>query len=160
MWHRESGEKRPAMVALVEHAEHGRVGTHCTFLAVDGSMKATVSPNKKCFGPVGGGAARLGQCRPDKWLVVGEGIESTASAMQLWGLTCGWAALSEGGLRKLVLPPQAQSIVIACDNDENGVGQAAARDAAWLWQNEGRTVRVALPPKPGIDFNDILNGAN
>jgi putative DNA primase/helicase len=160
MWHRESGDQRPAMVALVEHAEHGPVAVHCTFLAIDGSMKATLEPNKKCLGPVGGGAVRLGPMRHDQWLVIGEGIESTASAMQLWGMSSGWAALSAGNMRNLVIPPEAQRIVIAADNDESGVGQEAARDAAWLWREEGRRVRVALPPLPGVDFNDVLVAEN
>jgi len=159
LFHRESGERRPAMLSLVEHVEHGPVAVHCTYLAIDGSCKATIDPNKKFFGPVGGAAVRLGPARAAQWLVIGEGIESTASAMQLWGLSSGWAALSESGLRNLVLPLEARLIVIACDNDENGVGQAAARDAAWLWMEEGRTVRVKVPPKPDTDFNDILNGA-
>ena len=163
--HRESGERRPAMLALVEHAEHGAVAVHCTFLAMDGSSKATIEPNRKFFGPVKGGAVRLGSpVQDDQWLVVGEGIESTASAMQLWGAPSGWAALSANGLRNLVLPPEAQRIVIACDNDENGVGQAAARDAAWIWMEAERTVRVMLPPQPvppqsKTDFNDVLTGA-
>src|SRR5215472_13797592 len=38
--HRESGETRPAMVSLVEHVEHGRVGCHLTYLAIDGSQEA------------------------------------------------------------------------------------------------------------------------
>jgi phage/plasmid primase-like uncharacterized protein len=148
------------MVSLVEHVEHGPVAVHCTYLAIDGCCKATINPNKKCFGPVGGAAVRLGPERAAQWLVIGEGIESTASAMQLWGLSSGWAALSESGLRNLMLPPEAQLIVIACDNDENGVGQAAARDAAWFWTEEGRTVRVKVPPRRDTDFNDILNGAH
>ena len=157
--HRESGEQRPAMLALVERVEHGPVAVHVTYLTIDGSAKATVDPNRKFFGPVKGGAVRLGSPVQDgQWLVIGEGIESTASAMQLRGLSSGWAALSENGLRNLVLPPEAQRIVVACDNDENGVGQAAARDAAWLWTEAGRTVRVMVPPQPNTDFNDILNG--
>jgi putative DNA primase/helicase len=155
--HRESGgEQRPAMLGLVEHVEHGPIAVHCTYLAIDGSCKATIDPNKKFFGPVKGAAVRLGPVRANQWLVIGEGIESTASAMQLWGLSSGWAALSESGLRNLVLPPEARLIVIACDNDENGVGQAAARDAAWLWTEAGRTVRVMVPPQSNTDFNDIL----
>jgi hypothetical protein len=156
MWHAESGQRRPAMVALVEHVEHGRVAVHATYLTIDGSTKATVEPNKKCFGPVGGGAVRLGPVRHCQWLVIGEGIESTASAMQLWGISSGWAALSAGGIRNLVLPPEAHRLVIAADNDESGVGQGAARDAAWLWREEDRQVRIALPPTPGTDFNDLL----
>jgi len=163
--HRDSGERRPAMLGLVEHAEHGPVAVHVTYLAIDGSCKATIDPNRKFFGPVKGGAVRLGSpVRTDRWLIVGEGIESTASAMQLWGAPSGWAALSANGLRNLVLPPEAQRIVIACDNDENGVGQAAARDAAWIWMEAERTVRVMLPPQPvppqsKTDFNDVLTGA-
>jgi len=156
--HSESGEMRPAMLALVEHVGHGPVGVHCTYLRFDGRGKATVTPDKKSFGPVGGAAARLSMGRMDGWLVVGEGIESTLSAMQLWHCKSGWAALSATGLRNLVLPPEAQRLVIAVDNDLNGVGQAAARDAACIWQREGRTVRVALPPTPNSDFNDILMG--
>jgi putative DNA primase/helicase len=157
MWHGESGERRPAMLALVEHAEHGRVAVHCTFLAIDGSAKATIDPNRKFFGPVRGGAVRLGQIRRGEWLVIGEGIETTAAAMDLFAIPSGWAALSAGGMRNLVLPRQAERIVIAVDNDE--VGRGAARDAAWLWQQEGRTVRVALPPTPGTDFDDVIRGA-
>jgi putative DNA primase/helicase len=157
LYHRESGEQRPAMLGLVQHVEHGAIAVHCTYLATDGNCKATINPNKKFFGPVTGAAVRLGPVHASQWLVIGEGIESTASAMQLWGLSSGWAALSEGGLRNLVLPPEARLIVIACDNDENGVGQAAARDAAWLWTADGRTVRVMLPPRPNTDFNDILD---
>jgi putative DNA primase/helicase len=159
MYHRESGEQRPAMVGLVEHVEHGQVGIHVTYLAIDGSMKATITPSKKFFGLVSGGAVRLGPVRPGQWLIVGEGIESTASAMQLWGLSSGWAGLSASGIRNLILPPEARLILIACDNDANGVGQAAARDAAWMWEEEGRAVRVALPPTPDTDFNDVLIGA-
>jgi phage/plasmid primase-like uncharacterized protein len=51
-------------------------------------------------------------------------------------------------------------VLICADNDENGVGQAAARDAAWVCEEEGRAVRVAVPPIPGGDFNDILTGGH
>jgi len=67
--------------------------------------------------------------------------------------------LSENGLHNLVLSSEAQLMVIACDNDANGAGQAAARDAAWLWTEAGWTVRVMLPPRSNTDFKDILNGA-
>jgi putative DNA primase/helicase len=158
MFHRESGERRPAMLSLVEHVEHGRVAVLATYLAIDGSLKASITPNRKFFGPVGGGAVRLGSIRDGDWLVIGEGIESTASAMQLWNIPSGWAALSAGGIRNLVLPPEAQQIVLAADHDENRVGQEAAIDAAWLWRQEGRTVRIVLPPKPDTDFNDVIRG--
>jgi putative DNA primase/helicase len=147
----------PAMVARVEHVQRGAVGIHVTYLRPDGSGKADIPKRqqKACFGPVGGGAVRLGIARPDQWLVVGEGIETTLSAVVSCGFP-GWAALSEGGMRALMLPPEAAMVLICADNDASGTGQRAARDAAERFLREGRRVRIAMPPV-GTDFNDILN---
>jgi putative DNA primase/helicase len=82
MTHRESGARRPAMAALVEHVEDGPVGVHLTYLSIDGSMQVTVEPRKRSLGPVGGGAVRLGDANSVQELVVAEGIETTASVMQ------------------------------------------------------------------------------
>jgi putative DNA primase/helicase len=49
-------------------------------------------------------------------------------------------------------------VIICADHDANGVGECAARSAAERWLSEGRRVRIALPPKPGTDFNDVLAG--
>ena len=38
-------------------------------------------------------------------------------------------------------------------------GQRAARALAQRLVAEGRQVRVAIPPQPGSDFNDLLRGA-
>jgi putative DNA primase/helicase len=149
----------PAMVTLVEHVELGPVAVHCTYLQPDGSCKAELPKNKQraSFGPVKGAAVRFGTPRPGEWHVVGEGIESALSAAMPCGLSA-WAALSEGGVRALILPPSATHIVIAADHDANGVGERAAHDAAARWRAEGRLVRIAMPPEPGTDFNDILTG--
>jgi hypothetical protein len=153
--HRESGGSRPAMVALVEHVEHGPVAIHRTWLTVDGSSKASFDPPRKELGPVGGGAVRL--ARAGELLLVAEGIETTAAAIAATGLP-GWAALSDGGIKRLILPPLplAALVIIAADNDANGAGERAARIAAQRWLREGRRVRVALPPETGTDFNDLL----
>ena len=51
-------------------------------------------------------------------LVIGEGIESSASAGRLMGLPA-WAAVSAGNLAKgLVLPSEARRVVIAADPDD------------------------------------------
>jgi phage/plasmid primase-like uncharacterized protein len=50
-------------------------------------------------------------------------------------------------------------VVICADNDANGVGQRAANAAAQHFLAEGRRVRIALPPKSGLDFNDLLRGS-
>jgi putative DNA primase/helicase len=152
-----SGGRRPQMVGLIEHIEHGPVGVTCTFLAIDGSSKATLDPVRMFHGPVGGGAVRLGTVRPDTWLAIGEGIETTLSVMQATGLP-GWAALSAVGIERLILPSAAPRVLICADHDANGVGERAARAAAERWLTEGRHVQLAMPPEPGSDFNDLLLG--
>jgi putative DNA primase/helicase len=153
--HHLSGERRPSLVGLIEHIEHGAIGVTQTFLAVDGSSKATFEKPRIFTGEVKGGAVRLGPARPDEWLIVGEGIESTMSVMQVTGYP-GWAALSACGIKNLILPPEVQKVLICADNDANGVGHRAARAADWRFRREGRRVRIALPPNAGEDFNDIL----
>jgi hypothetical protein len=155
-WHREARAHLPAMVAMVEHAERGVVGVHRTYIARD-DAGIWRRRDRASLGPVGGGAVRLGAARPDQWLVIGEGIETTLSVMQSCDLR-GWAALSAGGIECLLLPPEARMILIAADDDANGTGERAARLAADRWLAEGRRVRVLMPPEPGTDFNDVLLG--
>ncbi len=96
---------------------------------------------------------RLDPLDPSLPLVVGEGIETSASAGRLIGAPV-WAALSAGNLaRGLVLPPEVRRVVIALDPDTPG--ERAARDAAARWAAEGRTVQLARPAGPR-DFNDLL----
>jgi putative DNA primase/helicase len=151
--HRETGETRPCMVALVQHVEHGRVGVHLTYLAPDGSQKATLDPPRRFLGPVAGGAVRLAAAA--ETLMVGEGIETCFAAMQATALPA-WAACSTSGLRALVLPPLVKNVIILVDNDPNGAGDAAARCAGYRLLAEGRGVKMAIPPAPGTDFNDVL----
>lgn len=158
LWHKESGERRPAMIARVDNAVGGAsVAIHATYLAMDGSTKASLNPARKSFGPIAGAAIQLAQPRPGKWHVIGEGIETTMSVMQCTGLS-GWAAVSAGNLERLALPPEARMVVIAADNDPKRRGQRSASRAARRWLAEGRAVRIAMPPSPGSDWNDVLMG--
>lgn len=153
------GGKLPAMVALVADVAGRAIGIHRTYLRADGRGKAAVEPDRASLGPVWGGAVRLDPVAPE--LVVGEGIESTASARRLFGLPA-WAALSAGNLASgLVLPPDVRGVVIAGDNDApdrqgRQQGQNAARAAWHRWTAEGRRVRIAFPNGEGRDFNDVL----
>lgn len=153
------GGSRPAMVALVEHVESGPVAIHRTWLQTDSLAKASFRDPRLSLGPVGGGAIRLAQAREDVPLIVGERIETTASAMLVMGWPS-WAALSAGGIERLILPPLplAMTVFVAADNDPNGTGERAARIAAKRWIVEGREVRIALPPVPGSDWSDVLLG--
>jgi hypothetical protein len=156
-WHGEARQWFPAMVALVEHVDRGIVGVHRTFLRPDGGGKADLAKDwqKRSLGPIGGGAVRLGVPRKGEWFAIAEGIETLLSVTQACSLP-GWAALSAGGMRALILPADATNVVICGDNDANFVGQAAAHDAAARLLAEGRQVRVALPPEPDTDLNDLL----
>jgi putative DNA primase/helicase len=144
----------PCMVALVMDVDDAPRAIHRTFLSHHGTNKAPISPVKMMLGACLGGAVRLGTAHPDGWLVLAEGIETTLSVMQSCELP-GWAALSANGLRSLILPLEAAKVLICADND--GTGQRAAREAAERFLREGRRVRVAMPPIPGTDFNDVLN---
>ena len=104
------------------------------------------------LGPCRGGAGRLAQ--QGGLLMVGEGIETCLAAMQATGYPA-WAALSTSGLRTLDLPGDVRDVIVLADGDDPG--EAAARDAAMRWKREGRSVRIARPPR-GSDFNDLLLG--
>jgi hypothetical protein len=150
----QTGTTWPAMVAGVRDVTGKVVAIHRTYLRPDGDGKALVAPSKMTLGPIGGGAVRLAPAGPHT--IVGEGIESTLSAMAGSWLP-GWAGLSAGGIRRMVLPASVGTITIAADSDP--VGIQAAEDAARRWHAEGRTVRIALPPVPHDDWNDALRAA-
>jgi hypothetical protein len=147
------GGRLPAMIALVCNVAGMPVGIHRTFLARDGS-KARVEPAKASLGPIWGGAVRLQPLEPGKPVVIGEGVESSASAGCVMCLPA-WAAVSAGNLAKgLELPQDASNVVIAVDPD--GAGRGAAYDAWLRWKAEGRHIQIAMPDREGCDFNDML----
>jgi putative DNA primase/helicase len=151
------GGRRPAMIALVECAEDGPTAIHRTWLAMDGSGKASFRSPKMSLGPVGGAAIHLAPASEGEPLVVAEGIETAASVTLATGYPA-WAAISAVGIERLILPPLpiAATVIIAADHDRNGIGESTARAAAKRWLAEGRRVRIALPPAPGTDWNDVL----
>jgi putative DNA primase/helicase len=121
-WHPPSGGRRPVMLAAVEHVEIGLAGVHRTWLAVDGSGKASLEPVRISTGVISGGAVHLAPARDE--LLVAEGIETTLSGIIATGLP-GWAALSTSGLVALVLPPIVRSVIILADHDGDVLGAAA-----------------------------------
>lgn len=150
----QSGGQHPALVAEVLDAAGQPIAVHRTYVNRQG-CKASLDPVKMTLGPMWGGAVRL---TPDPAvppeLVVGEGIETSASAGLLLGLPA-WAALSAGNLGGgLVLPDAVRAVTIAADADP--VGQREAHAAARRWRAEGRTVRIVAPTAAGQDFNDTL----
>jgi len=152
--HSPTGLTLPVMVAGVTVWPSRKVeAVHRTYLT-EGGKKAPVTQPKMSLGPIACGAVRLAP--HGRVLIVGEGIESVLSAMIGSGLP-GWAALSTGGLRTLILPYDVSEVLIAADHDQPGLD--AAQAAAARWEDEGRCVKIAVPPTPGHDFNDFLGEA-
>lgn len=152
-YHFATGERLPALVALVEGADAFAV--HRTYLRPDGSGKADASPAKAMLGATVGGAVRLtgGHGR----LIVGEGLETTLSALLLAGdaTARAWAALSAAGLRGLRLPAQPGALTIGADGD--AAGRSAAHALAERAHASGWAVTIA-DPGSGLDWNDKLAG--
>jgi phage/plasmid primase-like uncharacterized protein len=151
------GTHLPAILAPVVDINGKQTGTHLTYLRHDGGLKVNLPKEyqRECRGVIRGGSIRLAPHDPDTELVVGEGVESTLSAMQLFGRV-GWSAVYAGGLKTLELPPAVRSIIIAADNDVSGAGQCNALAAYDRWRLEGRQVSIKTPPDIGTDFNDLL----
>jgi hypothetical protein len=156
--HRE-GTGCPVMLAAVQHiGEAGIVAAHRTWLGLDGGgRKAAFRDPRLSLGPIGGGAVRLAAAA--ETLIVAEGIETTLAAMIACNGLPGWAALSAGGIARLILPPVVRTVIIAADHDANGTGERAARNAAARWEAEGRQVKIYMSPRVGEDAADLLAAA-
>jgi hypothetical protein len=148
----------PALVAKIERFDPKLgsfvfAGAHVTYLSASGD-KAGIDPGRLSFGVIKGAGVWLGG-RGSGAIVVGEGIESTASGMVILGVSGGVAALSASGMRAIVLPPDKDPVWIVVDRDANGTGERAAKALAMRLRWRGRTVKLAIPDTIG-DFNDIL----
>jgi hypothetical protein len=159
LWHAESRQHWPAMLAPIRDAEGAVVGLHRTWLAPDGRGKAPVAPARKSLalwpGATKGGAIRLAPFTTE--LVIGEGIETTLAGMQMFGWP-GWAAIAAGNLPHLRLPAGLRRLVLVADHDQNGVGLREAKAAASLHSRRGLVVDVVVPLHPG-DANDVWRRA-
>ena len=157
LWHWPTKTRWPAMVARVALATGEDITSHQTFVEPDGNGKAEIEKPRlfAAGGKTAGGGVWFGAADPEREFVVAEGIESTLSAMRIFGVTAGCAALSEGGGRRLILPPAARLVRIFPDHDELGQSLSAARDATRRWRGEGRTVRATMSPNVGEDANDL-----
>jgi hypothetical protein len=158
LWHWPTKTKWPAMVAAVGPFGGPAVTCHQTFLQPDGSGKATVErPRLFPAGVAPKGGVWFGAPDQDHEFVVAEGIESLLSALRLYGVAAGCAALSDNGIRFLVLPPLplARRVRVFADHDELQQGVAAANEARRRWKAEGRDVRVSMAAEVGEDANDV-----
>jgi hypothetical protein len=136
---------------------------HRTFLAPGGSGKARLPDDldaKMSLGPVRGLPIRLDATSDADaaagTLAVAEGIENALVAVHEFGQPA-WSSISAGNMPLLLIPDDVSLVTILADHDP--VGLSKAREAGRLWTASGRTVRLAVPPTPGCDFNNLLKAA-
>ena len=127
-----------------------------TYLTTDG-RKAEIDKEdqRRTLGSNKGGAVFLSDdVHPGATLLVGEGVESVASAMQASGLP-GVAVLGIGGLANVEFSPDVVEIVVLGENDD--ASRKAIDKAAPSLIENGVKVRVAQPPQGFGDFNDLID---
>ncbi len=133
------------------------VGAHLTFVGKDGSNLRDDDGGgvRLCYGPMGGGHVEFFPNVADAdAIIVGEGIETTLSAMQVTKLP-GVSAINAANMRKIIPSAQRETIILA-DNDANETGENAAYDLKDALVERGRNVRIAMPRARGSDWNDVL----
>jgi putative DNA primase/helicase len=153
LMHKPSGQRLPALVALVAAPDGSFSGVHRTFLANDApARKAEVDAPKMMLGVTSRGAVRLAVASDE--LAVGEGLETCLSYLQAERIPT-WAALSTAGMRSIELPPRPIASTVEIIVDADAAGEAAAQDLAARLATEGRAVRL-VRPLVGGDMNDAL----
>ncbi len=148
-----SGQRFPGIVAKVSALDGSFLAIQRTFLSHDGAGKAPVEAKqtKLALGNMQDGAVQLAEAGPV--LMIGEGVEDCLTAIQETSRPA-WASLGAKRMAKIKLPEIVREVIILMDNDETGI--RAAHAAGRRWQAEGRKVRLAAPPAPYKDFNDML----
>lgn len=149
-----SGKMLPAMIAPVTDKDGRIIGVHVTYLTSDAKDNAVGKDGKlrRMYGEIFGGLVVLKPAEPEQPFILGEGIETVLSAMEITGLP-GAAALSATNLPN-VHPPKCSEVIIAADADE--AGMVAAVQLADRLTSVGYKVRIAAPATPGNDWNDEL----
>ena len=160
----ESHGKFPCMVARIIKNDE-LAGIHRTFLDLDTPGKAPVPKpklSKKCLDSMTGGCIRLFEFNQEKPLGLCEGIETALAVHQMTDYPV-WACVSSTMMEKVQLPNNIKSVIIAADKDRSGDGQESAEKLAQRLADEGREVKVSLPPveipdgEKNVDWLDCLN---
>jgi hypothetical protein len=148
----------PAMVLPVRDATGKLQGIHTTWLNPDINDKREQEPQRQTYGLLSGNFVELQKLdyqNPPDTLLIGEGVETTLSAMQVTELP----GIASSGWQNMVIPPQCRRYIILADNDLDGGSEKLARHLHKLFPDS--VVRVAMPVKPeggkkGFDWNDLL----
>jgi len=146
----------PAMVGALQDATGRCTGWHITHLSCDGQKAFGSDSRRYCkLHDLQGSAVRLYPAT--NTLIVTEGIE-TALAWTLVTNDPVWACTSASLLKTFVPPPEVKTLLIAADNDKNGVGQQAAWELRRRVRNQ-IDCEVMIPDRENADWLDMLRGA-
>lgn len=146
------------MVAIL--VARGCVITGCqtTQLALGSPGRVKRPGAKLSHGRVRGSAVLLsGGNKSDREFIIGEGVETVASACELLGLS-GCATLGAYNLRHFTeLPLLLRNVVLLVDRDQNGVGERCAKELADKLKLDGYGVKLLPPPDNKKDWNDVVS---
>ena len=143
-------ETWPAMIASVTDLGGRQTGAHRTWLAPDGSDKATIDTPRRAMGDLLGHAVRFGVA--GEVMAAGEGIETMLSLRMALPNMPMAAALSAAHLSAILFPDTLRRLYIARDNDPAGdVAMATLIKRA----NAAGIEAVVVSPNLG-DFNEDL----
>ena len=181
LMHPETGEFAPAMVAAISSPDGAMLGVHRTWLEAHPDGRVTkltgVTDAKRTLGRYAGGCIHLWRGASGKtwrdavageWVVIGEGIEDTLTAVLHAPEYRAAVAVSGSNLAHLVLPPAIEGVILLGQHDPEedprhpGKPHPAriARDKAIEnFQRQGKRVRLALPPPGTKDVNELAQRA-
>ena len=149
------------LARMVDPLTGDGTGIHRTFVRADGSKIG-----RKMLG--GSGIVKL--CDPESQgdaltgIGLGEGLESSLSAMILFDWQPIWASLNSGNMARFPVLLHVEAITLFADHDVaklvNGkmvqAGQQAAIKCAQRWQLAGRESSIFHAPAVGDDFNNQM----
>lgn len=166
--------EHPCMIRLLRQANGEPLSIERLYLTPDG-RKADLEKVKKIMpyrstATFHGSAVRLDH-EVGTVLCVAEGVETALSYRAMLGLPT-WATTFAGLMETLVIPAQAELVIIAADLDPPhrnpkgemvpGRGQEAAEILAERIRKAGRRVAITMPPfeipqgLKKLDWNDVL----
>jgi hypothetical protein len=155
--HTPTKQDLPALLALATDQTGEPLAVQCTYLARDGKGKAKVEKKdqRRTFGSPKGGAVKLAEPVDGMPLLLGEGVETTLTAIEATGYP-GWATLGTSGLASINLADTVQEVILLAENDESGANQKAVDKVCPGLIERGIRVRIARPPAGLNDFNDLV----
>ena len=153
--YRADGRTRPALIARISDEDDRLTAIEVTYLETHGLLAHGPRLARKTVGQVPPGAAiRLSPAA--EGMLVGEGVVTTLSAMDRFGLP-GWALMAANNLAAWRPPACVRRVLIAADRGQ--VGEAAAARLRRRLVREGLDVCVSWPEPPFGDWNEVAVAA-